>query len=212
MADNYYRSSLTGQQLDEAFAKLGQVDGAVQQAEAAAALARQYAQSIDPSRFATAAQGQKADTALQPSDLLDLVYPVGAVYISASAANPQTLFGGTWTRIQGRFLLAADASHPAGSTGGAEEVTLTEEQLPEVNGMIYGGVGANGNSGTTGMGVFRLTSGVFSTALQCGHGPQSGAAYDDNGAYQQVQMKFGGDQPHDNMPPYLAVYVWQRTA
>lgn len=139
-------------------------------------------------------------------------YPVGAIYMSTNATDPGTLFGGTWERIQGRFLLGASSSHAVGSTGGAESVRLTEEQLPEVNGMIQGGVGTNGNSGTTGIGVFRLTSGVFSTELQCGHGPQSGAAYDENGAYQRVKMKFGGDQPHDNMPPYLSVYIWKRTA
>ena len=210
MADNYYRSSLTGQQLDEAFAKLGQVDGAVQQAEAAAALARQYAQSIDPSRFATAAQGQKADTAVQPSDLLDLVYPVGAVYISASAANPQALFGGTWTRIQGRFLLAADASHPAGSTGGAEEVTLTKEQLPEISGSINAGSGSQ----ETGYGAFRGADGVFTLRSSMANGqPRESIPYSGTApGYAYVDLSIGGGEAHNNMPPYLAVYVWQRTA
>lgn len=210
MADNYYRSSLTGQQLDEAFAKLGQVDGAVQQAEAAAALARQYAQSIDPSRFATAAQGQKADTAVQPSDLLDLVYPVGAVYISASAANPKALFGGTWTRIQGRFLLAADAGHPAGSTGGAEEVTLTEEQLPEISGSINAGSGSQ----ETGYGAFRGADGVFTLRSSMANGqPRESVPYSGTApGYAYADLSIGGGEAHNNMPPYLAVYVWQRTA
>ena len=63
MPDQYYQSTLTGQQLDEAFSKLGQVDSAVQQAEAAAAEAQGYAASINPANFATAEQGAKADAA-----------------------------------------------------------------------------------------------------------------------------------------------------
>lgn len=63
MPDQYYQSTLTGQQLDEAFSKLGQVDSAVQQAEAAAAEAQGYASSINPANFATAEQGAKADAA-----------------------------------------------------------------------------------------------------------------------------------------------------
>lgn len=63
MPDQYYQSTLTGQQLDEALAKLGQVDSAVQQAEAAAAEAQGYADSINPANFATAEQGSKADAA-----------------------------------------------------------------------------------------------------------------------------------------------------
>ena len=63
MPDQYYQSTLTGQQLDEAFSKLGQVDSAVQQAEAAAAEAQGYADSINPANFASAEQGAKADAA-----------------------------------------------------------------------------------------------------------------------------------------------------
>lgn len=65
MADTIktYKSTLTGQELDEAFSKLGQVDSAVQQAEAAAAEAQGYADSINPANFATAEQGAKADAA-----------------------------------------------------------------------------------------------------------------------------------------------------
>lgn len=62
--------------------------------------------------------------------LLDRVYPVGSIYMSVSNANPGTLFGGTWQQIQGKFLLGASTGHTAGSTGGAETVTLSVAQLP----------------------------------------------------------------------------------
>ena len=62
--------------------------------------------------------------------LLNRIYPVGSIYMSVNNANPGTLFGGTWERIQGKFLLGASSGHTAGSTGGAESVTLTQAQLP----------------------------------------------------------------------------------
>ena len=58
-------------------------------------------------------------------------YPVGSIYMSANATNPGTLFGGTWSQIQGRFLLAADGSHAAGSTGGEATHTLTQAEMPQ---------------------------------------------------------------------------------
>lgn len=62
--------------------------------------------------------------------LLDRTYPVGSIYMSANNVNPGTVFGGTWQQIQGKFLLGASSGHAAGSTGGAETVTLSTSQLP----------------------------------------------------------------------------------
>ena len=62
--------------------------------------------------------------------LLDWIYPVGSIYMSANNANPGTLFGGTWQQIQGKFLLGASSGHTAGSSGGAETVNLSVAQLP----------------------------------------------------------------------------------
>ena len=62
--------------------------------------------------------------------LLDRTYPVGSIYMSANNTNPGTVFGGTWQQIQGKFLLGASSGHAAGSTGGAETVTLSASQLP----------------------------------------------------------------------------------
>ena len=65
---------------------------------------------------------------------LDDVYPVGSIYMSVNSTDPGTLFGGTWERITGKFLLSATdngssgASQAAGNTGGAATVTLTAAQ------------------------------------------------------------------------------------
>ena len=123
--------------------------------------------------------------------LLDTVYPVGAVYISASSTSPASLFGGTWEQIQNRFLLAAGSSYTAGNTGGEASVTLTKEQMPKHTHKVkYTGGNANGI-----------------------YGGQPGTSVSADFAYNNLIIDYeGGNQAHNNMPPYLVVYMWKRTA
>ena len=62
--------------------------------------------------------------------LLNLVYPVGSIYLSSKNTNPATLFGGTWVQIKDRFILAAGDYYSNGATGGAATVTLTVSNMP----------------------------------------------------------------------------------
>ena len=61
---------------------------------------------------------------LDKDDLLDLVYPVGAIYMSVNSINPSTLFGGTWERLKDRFLLAAGDTFSNGATGGSKDAVV----------------------------------------------------------------------------------------
>lgn len=131
-------------------------------------------------------------------------YPVGSIYMSANATNPGTLFGGTWARIQGRFLLAADENHAAGSTGGEAAHTLEEDELPNIQGLVNATF-----SGAT-EGLFNSASGAFS--LDNEKNASNADSAPSYSRYADLKMEFGGGQPHNNMPPYLSVYVWQRTA
>ena len=63
-------------------------------------------------------------------NFLNIVYPVGSIYWSSKNTNPGTLFGGTWTQIKDRFILAAGVSYSNGATGGAATVTLTVSNMP----------------------------------------------------------------------------------
>lgn len=66
--------------------------------------------------------------------VLQAVYPVGSIYCSYGNTSPAVLFGfGTWVKIEGRFLLGANATYSLGSTGGAATVTLTVNQIPSHN-------------------------------------------------------------------------------
>ena len=133
--------------------------------------------------------------AVPVSGLLSKTYPIGAIYLSASSTSPAELFGGTWERLKDRFLLAAGDSYTAGSTGGEAKHTLTGDEMPS---HLHTG-SKNFLDGAT-MGGSQSNRGVF-----CVGGGWDISRYDMTG-------KTGGGQPHNNMPPYLAVYMWKRVA
>ncbi len=157
-------------------------------------------------------ENAKADTAVQPGDILDLVYPVGSVYLSCNATSPGTLFGGTWERIEGRFLFAADDQHQAGSTGGSAAVTLTAQNIPQVTGQLGycdgGFVPANGYARS----VIKSGTGGGGTVLEGKTGSLSDR--DPAGYYASSLVRMGTASPSSIpiLPPYLAVYIWRRTA
>lgn len=69
----------------------------------------------------------------QLQDTASKLYPVGSVYISFNSANPQTLFGGTWTRLKDKFLLASGDSYAPNTTGGSATKTIAVSNLPAHN-------------------------------------------------------------------------------
>ena len=129
---------------------------------------------------------------------VDQIYPIGSIYMSVNNVNSSALFGGTWEQIKDRFLLSAGDTYSAGSTGGEATHTLTVDEMPShrhtPQNMYWATM--SGTSVYDGGGQFWRWS---NTA-------QSSPVKD---AYIGAT---GGDQPHNNMPPYLAVYVWKRTA
>lgn len=65
--------------------------------------------------------------------LTDIIYPVGSIYMTTSSANPGTVFGGVWSKIQDRFLLGSGSSRAAGETGGSSTYSLTVSNMPSHN-------------------------------------------------------------------------------
>lgn len=135
----------------------------------------------------------------------DMIYPVGSIYMSINSVNPASLFGGTWEQLQDRFLLGAGSTYSAGSVGGEEEHTLAESELPLLNGSIsMHGEGAGGS-------VVAGVSGVFSSGtVETGY--QSGTISPGASSISRINFNVGGGAAHNNMPPYLAVYMWKRVA
>lgn len=137
----------------------------------------------------------------------DFIYPVGSIYMSVNSTSPATIFGGTWEQIEDTFLLSAGSTYTAGDTGGEATHQLVANELPKISGSFTMRRWSTGGAGTAAQNF----SGVFTDSTQTGSANPI-AAGSTAGNYQKISMTFGNDQAHNNMPPYLVVYVWKRTA
>ena len=144
------------------------------------------------------------------------LYPVGSIYMSVNAVDPSTLFGGTWSRIKDTFLLAAGDAYTANSTGGQvshthttadHALTLNEMPRHRHEGLYWTGantsaVECKSDDGSTCRKVTSVNgAGGNSSHFYTGYAGVDGASHNH-----------GDTGSASNMPPYLAVYVWVRTA
>ena len=121
-----------------------------------------------------------------------------------------------WTLdTSGRFFLGASDAHPLGETGGSETHKLTEEELPYMTGTISLGSGQGGVS-AGGFGGVRSASGVFRGGIEMQYGRPTAAtaqAYQTGTAsYRDAILTIGSGHAHSNMPPYMTINIWIRTA
>mgnify|MGYP000012485798 FL=1 len=134
-------------------------------------------------------------------------WPVGSIYMSMVATNPGTLFGGTWERIAyGRMLIGADSiTYPAGSTGGEATHKLTTSEMPGHSHPLYGNAFLWGvKSG--------LNTPIYIPGMNAALGyTQENELSTDESVYRNAKSA-GSSVAHNNMPPYLSVYMWRRTA
>ena len=134
-------------------------------------------------------------------------HPVGSLYISENATSPAELYGGTWEQIKDRFILAAGDTYAAGSTGGEAKHSLTElENGPHSHEIVsYGNVD-----------WYYKTTSALGIKLQAPHhvviNDISSIIDADESAGYLATNTSGTGQPHNNMPPYIAAYIWRRVA
>ena len=69
--------------------------------------------------------------------LINLIYPIGSIYLSVNSTSPQQLFGGEWEQIKDKFLLSAGDTYSSGSEGGEATHTLTNDEMPAHRHTIY---------------------------------------------------------------------------
>jgi hypothetical protein len=136
---------------------------------------------------------EKSDTSLDNKikSYWKTIYPVGSIYVSVSSNSPAELFGGKWTQIKDTFLLASGSTYAAGSTGGEATHQLTEDEMPKHR-------------------------------HNCSYDQYVSTGTNTAYVHDNVNQKYktltyttdyaGGDKAHNNMPPYLAVYVWKRVS
>ncbi len=160
--------------------------------------------------------------------LLKIIYPVGSVYMSVNSTNPKYLFGGTWVQLKNKFLLGAGSTYQVNAAGesytgtqqdgGAATHTLTVAQMPNHS---HTGSTSSGGSHTHPIRYKALTAndGGY-VVLRRTHADDSydgtdGDSANSAGAHlhtftTDTMTEVG--QAHNNLPPYLVVYMWKRTA
>lgn len=147
--------------------------------------------------------------------IVDAIYPVGSIYMSVNSANPSTLFGGTWVQIEDTFLLAAGQTYAAGATGGESSHALTKEELPTEH-MTFRRLYNAADGSTVDVMAASQTDGSIGVADGTNGRPDinfhAATISGITTGQKAMQYTYGGNQAHNNMPPYLAVYVWKRTA
>ena len=154
---------------------------------------------------------------------VDLIYPVGSIYMSVNSTSPQTLFGGTWERIQDKFLLASGSTYENGATGGsADAVVVSHTHTQNAhshtldNSKNY--VVASNNAYAEGVKRLATRDDTGGYYLRSDYDSSITVYTNTANATATRQSESGDDERNGesgtgkNMPPYLAVYMWKRTA
>lgn len=151
------------------------------------------------------------------NNIIDKVYPIGSIYVSSINANPADTLGiGTWTQIKDQFILAAgDIYKTANATGGEATHVLTIEEMP----VHSHGVNDPGHGHSAYAYIDRGADDGNHTGTNFGSGDTNGTGDDLN---QSVTVNAsttgitiadsGSGQAHNNMPPYIVKFVWERIA
>ncbi|WP_304094738.1 hypothetical protein [Methanobrevibacter ruminantium] len=159
------------------------------------------------------------------------IYPVGSIYMNINDVDPTILFGGTWERIEDKFLLSKGSSYSIlGGTGGEASHSLTSSEMPRhthtQNAHTHNANRTNGQlvtrdgSNSSGIGEKGSPTGT--------HHYSPSIDSDDNwwgvsnvGNTTATNKYTGGTgtsesasngSAHNNMPPYIIVNVWTRIA
>lgn len=122
--------------------------------------------------------------------------PVGYIYISSDPTSPAELFGGTWEALTDRVIVGAGGKYDVNSTGGAETHKLSKSEMPE----HYHSIAVDKSGSGHDFGAWSLIVNDFSSPTTAFKGSAGITGY------------AGSSAAHNNMQPYIAKYMWERTA
>lgn len=164
----------------------------------------------------------------------DDIYPVGAIYMSVNSTNPSNLFGGTWVQIKDTFLLSCGDNYSNGDTGGnADAVVVAHNHTqkshnhtqnahnhsPNSHSFVQSNkdIAVNGNprsapSQSSGGWHYVYVSDANSSGASISISSTTANKTATNQPTTAENNATGESGTGKNMPPYLAVYVWKRTA
>lgn len=137
---------------------------------------------------------------INKSTLIDLIYPVGSIFITITPKDPGTYLGGSWTLLTDCFLLGAGNKYAVNKTGGEATHTLTASELPSHVHRILSGTGSASNGNYDGY----ISAGYIAN----NYDGNRGMITDDR--FTGGHSNFCGNKAHNNMPPYYTVYMYRR--
>lgn len=150
----------------------------------------------------TANESTFADNYYTKTQIIDLIYPIGSVFITVNNVNPKTYLPNTnWELIEDRFLLGAGSTYTAGATGGSENHTHTLDDG-------YAQIAYTWQDSQNRLGLNRKQ---VNSWYMTRYTKTSGVGFEDGSkiAYDAAQLA-GSTDSSSNMPPYLVVYMWKR--
>jgi prefoldin subunit 5 len=134
-------------------------------------------------------------------------YPVGSIYMSVNPTDPAYLFGGSWVALKDRFLVGAGGSYSVTAEGGEARHTLTLEEMPLHSHIQQATSNYDGWARKQVQAVGSTSGSIQDVTNVATNGTQYSAGNYASPVYTQQN---GGGQPHNNIPPYYAVYMWRR--
>lgn len=139
----------------------------------------------------------------------DKIYPVGSIYMSVNDTNPHDLFGGTWEQIKDRFLLCAGSTYGAGTTGGSASHNHSLSHKGGANIRKFSDTFVQGEYTIAGKMIIENASNRYWKTVTTIDSSIATIPYDSN--MPGIGL-YGVTEDKNILPPYLAVYVWKRTA
>lgn len=160
---------------------------------------------------------------LPNEELLNLIRPVGSLYWSSKSTEPSVLFGGTWKRVKDVFILAAGDNYEAGKVGGEATHKLTTNEMPSHTHTFIGSSSTTNNTGAHKHTVSNTVGQIINCVPASGSGicmqenpvvatSSSSGSHSHTVTPKGTNSNTGGGQAHNNMPPYITYYCWERTA
>ncbi len=158
--------------------------------------------------------------------LCDVIYPVGSIRMTTSAADASTFLGGTWVRWgSGRVPVGVNTSdanfNTVEKTGGANTVALTTAQLPAHGHTVTGSVSIGSEGSHThraSTGAYKVGSGSGSSYYYMtnngatnGQTTGAGSSHTHSASFSGSAGNTGSGSTHSNLQPYITCYMWKRT-
>lgn len=178
-------------------------------------------------KFANYATVNSLTNYVTTNSLIDKIYPVGSIYMSVNNVSPEVFIGGSWEQIKDKFLLSSGDIYEAGSEGGEATHKLTKNEIPLHNHSIHLKTSQNGSHTHIETGAeitINSTQNAYSSKIQLNtmntksisDNKSTGIPTVEEGSHTHDIVgetdTTGDSSEHNNMPPYLTVYMWKRTA